>query len=301
MPQESQILVILFADISGSTNLYETLGDESAHKLVSSCISLISEVVVQHQGTIIKTIGDEVMSTFAGADHAVYAATGMQKAIDTMPPILPGQRIRPNIRVGLHMGPVIRQGNDIFGDAVNVAARMVALAKPRQIITTQQTVYALPKGTGVDIKCIDRTTIKGRGGEFIIYEIIWEEETLTIVLSEDLSAKPHMRSLYLRLGDKEVCVDSNNPSVTMGRQEQNDFVVDDAAASRMHARIEYFRGKFVLIDQSTNGTYIFSDTQKPVLVHNDEVLLKESGFISMGREAGAQGSEVIHFRCEDRQ
>ena len=181
MSQDSQILAILFADISGSTGMYENLGDENAHKLVSRCLAVISEVVDLHQGTIIKTIGDEVMCTFAASGQAVQAAIGMQKAVDTMPAILPGQRIKPNIRVGLHIGPVIMRSSDIFGDAVNVAARMVALAKPRQIITTQQTIYALPKNTGIDIKCIDRTTIKGRGGEFIIYEIVWEEETLTII------------------------------------------------------------------------------------------------------------------------
>ena len=299
MSEENLILAILFADISGSTSLYENLGDESALKLVSSCISELSEVIVRHKGTIIKTIGDEVMSTFPRADMAVHAAIGMQKAIDSMPPIIPGQSIRPNIRIGLHMGPVIRRGSDVFGDAVNVASRMVSLAKPRQVITTQQTIYALPEGDGVDIRCIDRTTIKGRGGEFIIYEVIWEEETLTIMLSEDPAQKVSDSRLYLRLRGKEISVDTDNPSVTLGRQAQNDLVIDDKATSRLHARIEYHRGRFVLIDQSTNGTFVSLAGEKPVLVHNDEYVLVGRGTISTGRETEDGSSEAIQFFFED--
>ena len=299
MSQEDLILATVFADISGSTSLYENLGDERAHKVVSSCISVLSEVIVRYKGTIIKTIGDEVMSTFEGADMAVHAAIGMQKAVDSMPPIIPGQTIKPNIRIGLHFGPVIRHGSDVFGDAVNVASRMVSLAKPRQIITTQQTIYALPEGAGVDIRCIDRTTIKGRGGEFIIYEVIWEEETLTIMISEGLATKAHDIRLCLRLGEKLVYVDSSNPSVTLGRQAQNDLVVDDAITSRIHARIEFHRGKFTLIDQSTNGTFVCEDDKEPLLVHNDEVVLGEGGFITMGRLAAAESPEAIRFTFEN--
>jgi class 3 adenylate cyclase len=151
MPQANQNLAILFADISGSTSLYETLGDERAHKLVSNFISVLSDIISQYQVKIIKTIGDEVMCTFASAYQAIHAAIGMNKALDTMPPIPLKKPISPSIRIGLHMGPVIWQGGDIFGDAVNVAARMVTMAKPRQIITTEQTIDKLPENAAVDI------------------------------------------------------------------------------------------------------------------------------------------------------
>ena len=130
MPEENIVLAILFADISGSTGLYEKLGDERAHKLVSTCISTLSDVIARHNGTIIKTIGDEVMCTFDQAGQAVEAAMDMHKAVSTIPSVSSRKNASPNIRVGLHVGPVIRQEGDVFGDAVNVAARMVSLAKP---------------------------------------------------------------------------------------------------------------------------------------------------------------------------
>jgi adenylate cyclase len=298
MSRENLTLTILFADISGSTSLYETLGDERAHKLVSNFITVLSEVIAQHQGTIIKTIGDEVMCTFACADHAVNAAIGMNKALDSMPPTPTKKPIQPSIRVGLHVGPVIWQGNDIFGDAVNVAARMVSLAKPRQIITTQETIDALPDNCGVDVKCVDMTTLKGKVGEFPIYEVIWEEHDQTMMISKDLTLQILFSRLHLRFREIEVYVDRNNPAITLGRHEQNDLVVNDVISSRVHARIEYHRGKFVLIDQSTNGTYVSLEGKPSTFVHHDDYVLKAHGIISLGQEADAGSPDVIRFTCE---
>ena len=300
MPQSSRNHAILFADISGSTSLYETLGDERAHKLVSNFISVLSDIISRHQGKIIKTIGDEVMCTFASAYQAIHAAIGMHKALDTLPPIPLKKPISPSIRIGLHMGPVIWQGGDIFGDAVNVAARMVTMAKPRQIITTQQTIDELPENAAVDIKCIDKTTIKGKVGEFSIFEIVWEENDQTMMLSKDLTLQILYSRLHLRFEGMDLYVDSNNPAVTLGRQDANDLVVNNVVVSRIHARIEYHRGKFTLLDQSTNGTYVSVDGKKSTFIHHDEYVLTSHGIISLGRDVDDESLEMIRFTCEYR-
>ncbi|MGC9324765.1 MAG: adenylate/guanylate cyclase domain-containing protein [Desulfomonilia bacterium] len=298
MTPESIDCAILFADISGSTNLYDMLGDERAHKVVSTYISVLSEVIAKHHGAVIKTIGDEVMCTFDSSDHAVHSAIEMHKTLDSLPSIVTEKRIRPNIRIGIHVGPVIRQKDDVFGDAVNIAARMVELAKPRQIIATQQVIDALPRKTGMDIKCVDKTTIKGKTGEHSIYEIIWEEDTLTILFPKDINAQTTESCLRLTLGKKELAVDSDLPVVTLGRQAQNDLVVSDIVASRTHAHVEYRRGKFVLIDQSTNGTYVNVDGEDPVFLHHDEFPLTGSGFISLGRAVDPESPDSIRFVLE---
>jgi adenylate cyclase len=298
MPQTNQNLAILFADISGSTSLYETLGDERAHKLVSNFISILSGTISRHQGTIIKTIGDEVMCTFASASQAIHAAIDMHKALDIMPPIPLKKPIGPSIRIGLHLGPVIWQGGDIFGDAVNVAARMVAMAKPRQIITTQQTIDDLPENAQMDIKCIDKTTIKGKVCEFSIFEIVWEEHDQTMMISKDLTLQMLYSRLHLRFEGMDLYVDRDNPAVTLGRQETNDLVVNNVVASRIHARIEYHRGKFTLIDQSTNGTYVSVDGKKSTFIHHDEYVLTSHGTISLGRDVDIESHEMILFTCE---
>ena len=74
MSPETATLAILFADISRSTQIYETVGDKAAQELVGDCLARLSEVTVQHQGTVIKKIGDEIMCTFPTANQALAAA-----------------------------------------------------------------------------------------------------------------------------------------------------------------------------------------------------------------------------------
>jgi adenylate cyclase len=298
MLRTSTTLAILFTDISGSTSLYETLGDEEAHRLVSSCISAISGVAGDHQGTVIKTIGDGVMCTFAEAPRAVQAAMAMQKALDALHEVPPMKHVALNMRIGIHWGQVIKQNYDVFGDAVNVAARMVSLAKPRQIVTTQQTVDQLPGDLKERARPVDRKTIKGKGGEFSLYKVVWEEHDDTVMISNDPTIPVIYTHLHLKMGGQELFVDSARPSVTLGRQERNDLVVSEMTASRVHARIEYRRGKFVLIDQSTNGTCVAMEGKKSLFVHNEEIVLGARGFMSLGCEVDASSPQAIHFEYE---
>lgn len=298
MLQKSLTCAILFVDISGSTNLYESLGNTGALKLVNSCISVLSGIVGDHHGTIINTIGDEVMCSFPSAAQAVDAAIVIQKSLDSMCLNLPDKRILVNIRIGIHWGDVIKQNYDMFGDAVSVASHLVAIAKPMQIITTAPTIDALPAGSGFDARRIERTTVRGKGGEFAVYEIVWQEPDDTMTFSSVETMPVIFCRLHLKHGDTELYVDSDKPFVTLGRQKQNDLVINDVIASRQHARIESRRGKFVLIDQSTNGTYVSQEGKTPLFVHSDEITLSSHGIISLGREAQPHSEEAIYFTYE---
>lgn len=146
MARRTEIVAILFADIAKSTHIYETLGDKTAKNLIDASISLLSEVTEKHQGTVIKTIGDEIMCTFPTANDAVDAATDMHQSLEDMLFPEDPDYSSPNIYAGIQFDKAIREDGDVFGDAVNVAARMVALAKQRQIITTEGTVKLLGSG-----------------------------------------------------------------------------------------------------------------------------------------------------------
>jgi adenylate cyclase len=169
MPQQTASLAVLFADISGSTRLYETLGDLFAREKVAQCLSVLTRLIRQHGGTMLKTIGDEVMATFPSADAAVQAACAMQEALAEE---AAARQTPLAIHVGLHFGLMVREANDVFGDAVNVAARMAALAKAGQILTTKQTAEVLAPVTRTSTRYIDRTTVKGKQGEIDIFEVI---------------------------------------------------------------------------------------------------------------------------------
>jgi len=288
-------LAILFADIAKSTHLYVTLGDKAARHLIVSCISLMADVSARHKGTVIKTIGDEIMCTFPTADSAVEAAIDMHQGLEELPiPDRPGFP-PPNIYVGIQWGSVIQEGNDVFGDAVNVAARMVAMAKQRQIITTQDTIDVLSQEHQGSARVVDKTTVKGKSGEMLIYEILWEKEDATVMVEDSFDAMTINARLELKFHDNLIQVDHHRPSATLGRQSHNDVVVNDNRVSRSHARIEYRRGKFILVDQSTNGTYVQIQGRKNITVRRDEAQLLGSGIISLGREIDPESPLLIYF------
>ena len=295
MPRETISLAILFADIARSTRFYEILGDKSAQRLMAACLSRLSDVVCQRQGSVIKTIGDEVMCTFPDADHAVNAAKTMQEAIEKMPDIDNTDLGTPNIYIGIHTGPVIREDNDIFGDAVILAARIVALAKPRQILITEQTVKALTPENKAFVRYVDKETIKGKSGKLKIYEYIWEQDDVTVILGRSSTPLVLQSFLELRCGNLIIKVDHLQPSITMGRQSHNDLALDYERISRSHARIEYSREKFVLIDHSSNGTYVHSRGKNAIHIIRDEVKLSGTGIISLGRKASPGSPGAIHY------
>jgi class 3 adenylate cyclase len=295
MSRETDTLAILFADIAKSTHLYTVLGDTLAQNIIGTCLSLMEKVTVHFGGTVIKTIGDEIMCTFPGAQAAVDAAMEMHQSIDHLqfpekPDFAP-----PNIYVGLQYGQVIRDAGDVFGDAVNMAARMVAQAKQRQIITTGDTIEQLPPDYRENCHRIDKTTIKGKSGEIDIFEVVWEQQDVTVMLDDGTQREQLKCRLELTFADNNLVVDDSHPMATLGRQLHNDIVVNDGRVSRSHARIEYRRGKFILIDQSSNGTYLLVQGKKKVHLKRDETALIGDGIIGLGREATPDHAMVIYY------
>src|SRR6056297_1390166 len=142
MTQQTTPLTILFADISKSSNIYEYLGDTAAQEIVGKILNLLSELTVTYDGKVIKTVGDAIIATFGTTDAAVESAKSMQLA---MTENISGHADLPiNIHIGIHHGGVVIDNEDIFGDAVNVTARVVDYANPRQIIATRAAIENLP-------------------------------------------------------------------------------------------------------------------------------------------------------------
>ena len=284
MSRRPATLAIVFADISGSTRLYETLGDAVARELVSQCLELMTEQIKKHGGTVIKTIGDEIMCTFPSADAAVEGSMGMQEVVtEDLPRINPNMPASMTIRIGLHYGPAILEEGDVFGDAVNTAARMAGLAKGGQIITTGETAEALAPALRSSSRHVDRITVKGKADEIDIFEVIWQAEDVTRMATGLLKTETRKASLVLRYHNEQREFDQEMGTVILGRGKKADMVINDSMASREHARIEYRRGKFILTDQSTNGTYIVT-AEGPAYLRRENIVLSGSGRIALGRE-----------------
>jgi len=164
-------IVVLFADICGSTALYDKLGNEAALYAITNTLNILIHEVANHEGIVIKTIGDEIMCTFPNVEVATEAACAMQAAIDAQ---RPGGTHSISVRIGFHYGDVIHKGNDVFGDTVNIAARVTATTRARQIMTTQTVVDALPLGLLDRVHPVMRSVFRGKQDSFAVFQIIWE-------------------------------------------------------------------------------------------------------------------------------
>ncbi len=300
MSYEKTKLAIIFADISKSTQLFEAYGNIRARDIVSHTLSILSKITVEYKGVVIKTIGDEVMCTFDDLDKAIDASLRMPQAVHEDEELA---EIGISIKIGLHYGDVLQEKNDVYGDAVNVAARMVQQARPDQIITTKETVNFLPVYQHSSLRSLGTVQVRGKQEDIEIFELIWQPDTtdLTIMHGQmPLRQEGPKASLILRYANKDFRLEKNILPFLMGRGEKNNLVVRDQSVSRTHASIEYRRGKFVLIDRSTNGTFLQIDNEELVFLHRDQMHLRREGIILLGQDGSESGTEAIHFLCADK-
>ena len=289
---------LLFADICGSTSLFERYGDLRARQIEARALDVLATCTVTHQGTVIKTIGDEIMSCFPDAERGISTACEMQQGIKDDPTLA---ELGIAIRVGFHHGPVLFEKEDVFGDAVNVAARMVALAKADQIITTRETINNLAAVLRGNTRSLGRSWVRGKQNEMEIVEVIWHESGSLTQMSSGESQKLLVNQLYSRLvlscHGQTVELAPSAQAFNIGRGTKNDLVVDRELVSRSHATIEFRQGKFVLKDNSTNGTYVLLENGARFFVRREEFTLHEKGVICLGQAAFEQNPDVINYEC----
>ncbi len=299
MSRENVEVGVLFADVTGSTRLYETLGDENANRIIGKTIDIMAAITEGYQGFVIKTIGDEIMCRFPSANDCVRAAIECQEEISAG---IQGETVEISIKVGLHFGPaILMEDGDVFGDAVNVAARMAGIAKGAQIITTQDTINLLDADLQDMSRQFDRTNVKGKEEEIIVYQVVWEESddvTRIEISSDDLIEEVKHLSLDFQGNQQRIASDDHRTFV-IGRGVQSDLLCKTRLASRSHATLEFRRGKFILTDQSSNGTFVKTDDGENIFLRRQELMLWGSGYIGLGEEVSKEDPDnLIRYICE---
>ncbi len=295
MAEQANEAAVLFADVSGSTKLYETAGDTVAHAAIEKCVNLMREKTVGAKGRVIKTIGDEVMSAFPTADAAADAAIEMQSAISELPPV-GGTQI--GIRIGFNYGPVVERDGDVFGDAVNLAARLAGVATKGQIITARDTVMLMSPMLKAGTRAITTIQVKGKAQEIQVYELMWQQsEDMTTLASHKSVYKPKNAKLRLLVQGSEVVLSQERPALALGRDATADMVIKERMASRAHGKIERRLDKFILTDHSANGTFVTIEGDKEIVLRREEFTLRGHGWIAFG-QSRATATDVIEFFCE---
>jgi len=293
-------VAILFADVVGSTQLYEQLGDSQAREMVARCLEIMRDATELHGGTVIKTMGDEVMSTFPVADEAMNAAKHMQESI-SVDESLAHDNGQVAIRIGCHYGPVVQENRDIFGSAVHTANRMTSQAKAKQLITTLGTVDQLSEEWRAMARQIDVATVRGRADEVVLFEVIWQPDEATSMLPTVGfgQSKSRTKKVSLTFQGQEVTVGEGRKSATLGRAEENDVVVKGNLISRVHARVEASKDRFMLVDESTNGTFVQTVAGEEIFVRRDATPLIGEGVIGLGRVAQPGTALAVSYIVKD--
>lgn len=295
-------LTILFADVAGSVKVYDTLGDTQAHGKIVKCLQLMTSMVEQNHGQVVEIIGDEIMCAFKEPDSAFEAACNIQNALGQ------DQQSYLGARVGFHCGKTGMQNGHPFGDTVNVGARMVELAKAGQAIMSEQVYARLSPFNKLRSRYFDQVYIKGKQQPYSVYQAIWDQNDSTLMMTQKpvstvQERRRQIKALSLRYLEMEKVLTEANSEFLLGRGKQCGLTVGSKAASRVHATISFLGKKLVIVDRSTNGTYIRIPTGKrsidglDLFFHHEEWRGDCDGVISLGEPATDQNQNLIHFKC----
>ena len=301
MTRETINCVVMFADVAGSTAMYENMGDDLARERISKALNALISISRRHSGHLVKTIGDEILVYFTDVDMAVFAARAIQEAMeDDRSP----ETIGVSIRIGMQYGSAILESDDIFGDTVNVAARISSMAKARQILCTQEIAFMVKNAElSNNMRPYDRLRVKGRNEQLDVYLFAWEQEgDITNMATASSFTNParqtQVQALTLKYEGKSFPIYPDTTSYTLGRGKDCDLVINGDLISRYHSRIEHRRGKFIITDQSTNGTFVRSSEGQDIFLRREEFTLFGSGYIGLGKKVDLNDFNVIHFLCE---
>ena len=286
---------MLFADVSGSTKLYETVGDSAAHAAIDLCVKLFANIVEQHGGRVVKTIGDEVMAIFPDATPGGRCAVDIQLGIHGMAPV---EKVRLGVRIGLHHGPVVERDGDVFGDTVNLSARLTEMASRGQIITSLETVESFEEILKLDCRKLYAIPVKGKEKDVWICEILWTDtDDATTLAAPRTRVERSVGSLRIVYRGKTVTLPTDRRTLVLGRDATADLVVAERMASRTHCEIEQRQDKFFLTDRSANGTYLTIDGSTEIVLRREESMLRGHGCITLGQPR-ASATEVVEYFCE---
>lgn len=279
MESSNQHQSVLFSDIVGSSKLYQELGDTKAEEKIRFVMETLASCAQKQGGSVIKTIGDEIMCCFGSLIEATEAAKEMNRFVHD---------VGVELRTGLSWGAVIKRDNDLFGDVVNSAAFLTKTARAKEILIDEMALDQENSAIVHQIELIAEMTIKGRSEACKIFRLNWEKfenhtQNATLVNAPSSNNKSAQKTLELRHQDSLYTLNQKNPVIVIGRDTNNVALkISHAKISRKHCTLTLKQGKFILEDHSTNGTYVDQEGIEPTFVHRESFALLGSGKLRLG-------------------
>jgi adenylate cyclase len=284
-------LTVVFADLTGSTGVFESLGNAKATQAITRLTQWIGGVCAERDGRVVKNLGDGVLMVFPKNLSAIEAVTEMQRVHHDRICNWPEQ-LKMRLQVGMARGDIVEQDGDCFGDAVNVASRLSDLSGPEQILATDSVIRELSYDSMVRFRCLGAMDIRGRSEACVVHRIEWQSEVMSAYLTQPATltllpvvATPASQSATIALSwlDTRAVFTSAQLPIFLGRDKASQFVVQDPRVSRWHSKISWRAGKYFLEDVSSYGTWVrFSDNPAIVALRRQECLLLQEGEIALG-------------------
>ncbi|WP_213954964.1 MULTISPECIES: adenylate/guanylate cyclase domain-containing protein [unclassified Variovorax] len=294
---------VVFADLTGSTRVFEAMGNARATDTVTRLVQWIGGVCESHHGRVVKTLGDGIFAIFPNAADAVEAVLELQRNHQKRLMAWPAP-LRMDLQIGVASGEVVEVDGDSYGDAVNLASRLSDLAGPGQIWATASVIEQIPD-TGLRHRNLGPINIRGKTEMPIVHRIDWQEEitefmTVPAPLAHQLRAPDSsFGQIELSWLDVRSMFRASDLPIHLGRVDEAEFVVNDPRVSRLHARIEARQGSCVLVDVSTYGTWVRfhgrSGASGEIALRRDECVLHGSGEIGLGAPLSDFSAPTIAF------
>lgn len=292
---------VVFADLTGSTSLFESAGNVVATHVVTRCTQALGAHFSRAGGQLVKYLGDGVLVMF---DDTVAAIEACTRTRDILHDFNAEQfRHAPlGFKIGVEHGPIIEQDGDCYGDAVNVASRLSDRAEANEILIGESVFRRLPDAQRLSCNSLDRIVVKGKAEPLRVWRIDWArtaETTLTIPMEmlEARSRAALVQRLDLELLDQHLQLLSSDGPLVIGRGDEAGFVINDPRVSRRHARIEWTGGQCVLSDFSSNGTWVnFSGAGSAVMLKRDSCMLHGQGEIGLGASPDDFTAPTLSFQ-----
>jgi adenylate cyclase len=293
---------VLFADLRGSTALFESMGNAQATGLVTRSIKAVAQLVPICGGVLVKTLGDGLLATFERSDFALQCSLRMLETVEAMNAVPASPRFQHTmprsvrLQVALASGELVELGGDCYGDAVNVAARLLDHAGDGEILVTQRVHEQLPDDLRPRLRHLDSIALRGRVEPVSVYVLggrRTQDSGMTAFAEAPLADDPDGMRLSWR--DQERVFDSPSLPVVLGRSPQAAFCVEDTRVSRSHARIDWHGGSFQLTDLSFNGTYVRFADGEIISLRRGSCTLHGHGRIGLGGSPAEPGSAIVSF------
>ncbi|MCG8337880.1 MAG: adenylate/guanylate cyclase domain-containing protein [Proteobacteria bacterium] len=292
-------LPVLFTEITWDESAAERYGKINTQNLLLKAKSVLTDIVTEQTGKIVQASDTQIFCTFPNTRKAMQAACTQQRAVD-------GDKVLANIRtglkIGLHYGPVKLSKDDVTGDTVNIAAKIKQVAKPAQVLISRDMMQQIPAALGIQMQSTGKMKVKEQLQKIDIFAANWKEnvEEHTVFIEEDLKAQSSNAVLILKFQGKKYKLSKSRTSFLFGRSNDNDIILDDASISRSHASVRYDNGRFKLIDQSTNGTYLQTEDKKDHFIHKTETLLTGKGVFCPGHKIEKNHPFLVYYSMVDK-